>query len=144
MSKLRLLAVAALAWLVVGCGAGETTPFTNFFGTGLTPGGVLAIVKPGEIHGVILRRTSDGRILILGDAGETTDPNTPVEGATVTLVELSLSGVTGATGQYRFTEVSAGTYTLRIKLPEALGGSSAEFTLKVDPGSDVGGISTES
>lgn len=141
MRKLHWLMLGAMiAGLLWGCGSGPASPFGDFFGAGATPGGIYAVNEPGTIQGVILRRDRDGRILILGSADETQDATTPVQGATVSLVELQLTGITGATGRYTFAGLQPGEYTLRVTLPAALGGSTANFSLRVAAGQTINGV----
>ncbi|MBI2299537.1 MAG: carboxypeptidase regulatory-like domain-containing protein [Armatimonadetes bacterium] len=138
-TTMRLATLLAMG-LLAGCGSGGPNPFADFFGGGTTPGSAFAVGEGAAIQGVILERTSDHRILILGSASETTDATTPVQGALVSLLELQLSGQTGATGTYRFGDLQAGTYTLRITLPAALGGTTSDFRITVVAGQTVSGL----
>lgn len=126
--------------LVAGCGAGTSGTISDFFGTGTSPGTSATTEQGGTVQGVILRRDRDGRILILGSAAEATEAATPVVGAVVAIPELSLAGTTGATGSYRFTQVTPGDLTLRITLPAALGGTTANFQFRLDPGETISGL----
>ncbi len=123
-----------------GCGAGPESAFADFFGHGTSPGTAATTEQGGTVQGVILRRDRDGRILILGSAAEATEAAQPVVGAVVAIPELSLAGTTGATGSYRFTDVTPGDLTLRITLPAALGGTTANFTFRLDPGETISGL----
>jgi len=136
---LNAMLVAGLVALT-GCGAGSSGSFHDFFGTGSGPGTSAVTSQGGTVEGIILRRDRDGRILILGSAAEATEAATPVVGATVAIPELSLAGTTGATGTYRFTDVAPGDLTLRITLPAALGGATADFTFRLDPGETIAGL----
>jgi hypothetical protein len=57
----------------------------------------------------------------------------PSVGANVTLVELQRVNITNAQGEFRFTEVPAGTYTLRFVPPHD---ATFERRLTLTPGQD--------
>ena len=126
--------------MLAGCGAGQQSAFVDFFGSGTTTTTSATTENRGVVQGVILRRVRDGRVLIVASAADVNEPTTPVVGATVSIVELSLAGLTGATGNYQFTEVTPGDLTLRITLPQNLGGTSASFSLRLDPGETISGL----
>lgn len=136
----RTLLGTLLLWLLAGCGSGDSNSFNSYFGTGTVPGGSFGQQTPARIMGAIVQRTSDQRVLIVANPTAAGVPVTAVSGATVALVEAQLSSVTGSTGTYDFQSLTPGTYTLRITLPAALGGATADFKVTVDPGQTLEGL----
>lgn len=138
--------VITLTWAtslvaLAGCGAGDTNAFDEFFGAGTQPGTSLVQALPGEVKGVVLKRTADNRILILGAASEAgTDAVAPVVGATIAIPELGLATPTAADGSYLLRNLPPGDYTLRITLPASEGGSTADFKFRLDPGETLAGL----
>ena len=143
MRRIRLTgwALAGLAaCALAGCGAGDSNVIQDYFGTGSTPGSTYAVEQAGVVKGLIVLRTRDQKILIVGSAADVTEASTPVVGAKVELVELNLVGATGATGTYLFNGVQPGDLTLRITLPAANGGVSADFKIRLSPGQTLAGL----
>ncbi|MCC7493546.1 MAG: hypothetical protein IT204_14425 [Fimbriimonadaceae bacterium] len=132
--------LVALGVLVAGCGAGPASPFYEFFGGGSSPGSAYSEQQPGRVQGLIVTRNRDGRVLIVGSAAELTEPTTPLPGVTVSIVQLALTGQTGATGTYLFTDLTPGDYTLRITLPAGQGGATADFAFRLIPGQTLAGL----
>ncbi len=137
----RAAAAAVALAALSGCGAGASSPFADFFGAGQVPGGGATVVEQrGTVTGVVARRDRDGHILILARLADATEPATPVPGVRVAIPQQNRSLTTTADGTYRFTEVVPGDLTLRIILPTSLGGATADFAIRLDPGETIAGL----
>lgn len=136
-----LLGWAGLVLLaLVGCGAGDSNMFGDFFGDGTSPGSSFDVAQPGRVTGFVVTRDSDGRVLILGSLADATVPVTPLAGVVVAIPEQNLTQTTGADGSYSFDSVQPGDLTLRFTLPPANGGTTASFAFRLDPAETIAGL----
>lgn len=140
MKRIALLVAGLMVGLLAGCGAGGSSPFQDFFGPGTSPGSAYAQEVPGRVEGLVVRRQRDQRILILSGPEAVTEPSTPLAGVTIAIPEYALSATTGPSGTYLFDELTPGDLTLRVTLPAADGGATANFAFRLDPGETLRGL----
>jgi hypothetical protein len=129
-----LVGLGFLAGVVAACG-GSTSSSTGPSSGGVGSGSSGAVVQ-GQ---VVNRRTAQGESVMfvvlrsaLGIGVAEAAPTDPVEGVTVTLTRLdngaTTQGTTDASGQFTFSNVLPGTYTITVQDP-----GPPPATMPVDP-----------